>query len=151
MFRDDAQRGEVCYLLCRWIPKSPWARRGDRNTYCPSQLAHAGRLPDGVSSGEAAMIRFSIKLWKSEDPVVWLGFDGQRMKDIGELLPALSSPVAIDAWILKRRETDTDAIEQEIADLRALGDREWDKGNKPMATHYHDAARKLREKHPRKT
>jgi len=101
MFKNDKQRGEVCYLLCAWIPKSPWKATPDG--YRPSQLAHAGRLPDGVSTGEAAMIRFSIALWRSEDPVVWLGFDNRRMYDIGELIVAMQSPEMIGAWIAERK------------------------------------------------
>lgn len=97
MFENDRQLGDVCFILCAWIPSSPWkwADDGYRRDFF--------EVPPGISSGEAAMIRFAAALWGGDDLPVWRGFDNRRMRDIGELLLAMhDSPLAIDAWIAKR-------------------------------------------------
>lgn len=97
MFRDEVQRGGVCWTLCRWIPKSPWRIEDDGRYRIISS-----NTPQGVSSSEAAMIALSIALWRGDSPVLHLGFDRERMTMVGELIVALgSSASAIDAWRVK--------------------------------------------------
>lgn len=99
MFRNDEQLGQVCFILCAWIPSSPWRWDGDgyRRTFF--------EVPSGISSGEAAMIRFAAALWGGDDLPVWRGFDGKRLRDVGELLVAMGEGSdAIDSWIHARCE-----------------------------------------------
>lgn len=97
MFRNDQQLGQVCFILCAWIPSSPWAWDGDGY-----RRKHFNE-PTGISSGEAAMLRFAADVWGGDDLKVYRGLDGRRLRDIGELIVALGSGTsAIDAWIDKR-------------------------------------------------
>ena len=123
MFRDDAQRGEVCFILCAWVRDSPW--RYAVSSYRP----HGPVAWEGRSVGELAMLHFAKRLWNGdgEDPAVglsvWTGFDARRMRDIAELLVAMvAGPEAIDRWIENRSCTmkvrDTVTREAWEADVR---------------------------------
>lgn len=94
MFRDTTQRGLVCYLLCRWIPGSPWCLEPDG--YRPT-----GPKPVGKSTGEQAMLRFARALWRGDTLPVWLGWDRTRMNDVATLLVAMNTG-KIEHWILER-------------------------------------------------
>ncbi len=94
MFRDDRQLGDVCFILCAWIPKSPWMWRGDG--LGDGYRRYGLDLPSGISTGEAHMLRFAAALWGGDDLTVWRGYDRRRMTDIVELL------AAIDEWIAAR-------------------------------------------------
>lgn len=101
MFRNDKQLGDVCFILCAWIPQSPWAWAGD------GYRRERFDLPDGISSGEAAMLRFAAALWGGDDLAVSRGFDGRRMRDVGALISALGGgPMEIDGWIRSRARAD---------------------------------------------
>lgn len=111
MFRDDYQRGEVCFILCAWIPGSTWAMDG--RGYRPVTHNNLSSL----STGELAMLRFAKRLWLGDGDdaatglPVWTGFDARRMRDIAELLTALvGGPEAIDAWILQRSDPFIDRL-----------------------------------------
>jgi len=96
MFRDDRQRGQVCFILTAWVRDSPW--RWTETGYRP-----AGPMPKGLSTGETKMLRFAQALWSGDDLLVWQGFDGRRMQDIGQLLVAYDEgPESLDGWIEMR-------------------------------------------------
>lgn len=98
MFRDDRQRGEVCFILTAWVRGEPW--RWTETGYRP------GLEPVGLSTGEDAMVRFSMALWSGHDLPIWQGFDSRRMRDLAELLLALNEgPESIDGWIRTRVDT----------------------------------------------
>lgn len=95
-FRDDVQRGEVCFVLTAWVRGEPW--KHDGIGYRP------GKEPDGLSTGEAMMVAFARAIWAGDDLIVWTGFDSRRMRDIAELLVAMVSgePGNIEWWIAHR-------------------------------------------------
>lgn len=97
MFRDTAQRGKVCYLLCAWIPGSPWRLEADG--YRPT-----GPKPTGKSTSEMAMVAFARALWRGDKLGVPLGvFDARRWAMIATLFSALGlGPDAVDEWIETR-------------------------------------------------
>lgn len=96
MFRDPQQRGMVCYLLCRWIPGSPWVLTADG--YKPGVVSGSG-----LSSGQRATILFAQDLWSGRDPSWSWCWDRRRMTDVATLFVALTDgPEAIDRWIAER-------------------------------------------------
>jgi len=100
MFRDAEQRGHVCYLLCRWIPGSPWSFTD--HGYRPNLV-----MGTGLSTGQEAMILFAQALWRGDTlPVTPSRWDAKRFGTVVTLLQAMASGVdsvdEIDNWIAVR-------------------------------------------------
>jgi hypothetical protein len=99
-FRDDRQRGAVCHALCSWMPANPWELT--ETGYRPKRTAlQCVKL--GLSSGELAMVSFAQALWRGDDPVIFLGWDRDRMRQaLTALLAMHDGPDAVDAWLRDR-------------------------------------------------
>ena len=96
MFRNDEQRGEVCFILCAWVRGSPWV-------WTSTGYRPEGKAPTGLSTGEAKMLRFAMALWRGGDLPVWQGFDSRRLGSIAAVLVAMThGPDAVDAWCTRQ-------------------------------------------------
>ncbi len=96
-FRDDRQRGQVCWMLCSWFSTNPWELTDDG--YRPTRYRDGARLC-GRSTGEEAMVRFARALWSGDDLVIHLGWDQLRMfQALSAILAMNQGPDAVDQWL----------------------------------------------------